>query len=293
LNAPSSKSIYAYPLKKCIIAPPKRVVYTADLAAGEDRWMANLSGDKNKQSIFLENLDGHSLNSCVYFEEEIAEIMGPVPKDHDMRMEYIREFYAHADGDDKVLKKIRFNSKAPTFKLAYGGYPDADKGGVITQEIFDNYHNVLYPGITRYREKYVLPITKQQGYIHLGLGCRIYSSKPDQAIRTLNNATVQFWSILVMIAINELNYRIREENLQDAMDVTSTIYDSIYLSVVKDSEIIAWLNENIIELMTVQWLEEETIRNEACGEIGLNWADLHRVNNHATPAEIADILEQL
>jgi hypothetical protein len=96
-----------------------------------------------------------------------------------------------------------------------------------------------------------------------------------------------------MIAINELNYRIREENLQHAMDVTSTIYDSIYLSVVKDSEIIAWLNENIIELMTVQWLEEETIRNEACGEIGLNWADLHRVNNHATPAEIADILEQL
>jgi len=66
LNAPSSRSIYAKPLKKCLIAPPGRVIYTADLSALEDRVIANLSGDVNKQNVFLEGLDGHSLNACGY-----------------------------------------------------------------------------------------------------------------------------------------------------------------------------------------------------------------------------------
>jgi hypothetical protein len=77
------------------------------------------------------------------------------------------------------------------------------------------------------------------------------------------------------------------------MAVISTIYDSIYLSSNKDPEILAWLNENLIEIMTVQYLEDEPIRNEAVGEIGLNWADLHKIPNHATPAEIATVLENM
>ena len=45
--------------------------------------------------------------------------------------------------------------------------------------------------------------------------------------------------------------------------------------------------------MTVQYLEVEVLHNEAVGEIGPNWADLHRVANQATPAEIAEILEEI
>lgn len=73
-------------------------------------------------------------------------------------------------------------------KISDGGFPDDHKGGAITQEIFDNYHNVLYPGITAYREEYVLATAREQGYLHLGLGCRIYTDNPDNDIRTLNNA---------------------------------------------------------------------------------------------------------
>lgn len=292
LNAPSSNSIYAKPLKKCLIAPPGMVIYTADLRALEDRVMANLSGDTNKQSVFLEGLDGHSLNACSYYAVKL-EKMTTMGKNTD-NIAYVKEFYRRVDEDkNTVLTKIRFDSKAPTFKLAYGGYPDADKGGVITQEIFDNYHNVLYPGITKYREKYVLPTARQKGFIHLGLGCRMYCSDAYAAIRTINNATVQFWSILTQIAINEFNYQVRKARLEEEVQVISTIYDSIYTQVMRDPEIIKWVNDTIIPIMCVQYLEDEVIHNEAIGDIGLNWADLHQVKNNASRAEIAKILKDL
>jgi hypothetical protein len=290
LNMPSSKSIYAGPLKKCFVASPRRVIYTADLSALEDRVISNLSGDINKQNIFLEDLDGHSLNACGYFSEEIEEVMG---KNTD-NVEYVRKFFYMVEEEgNKVLKAIRFRSKAPTFKLAYGGYPDSSTGGVITQEIFDNYHNILYPQITEYREKYVLPTAQKQGYIHLGLGCRIYTDNAGDAIRTLNNATVQFWSILTMIAVNELNYRIKEAGLLDKMDVISTIYDSIYVDVDKDPKVIKWLNDNIIEVLCVDYLENQVVPNAAEGEIGNNFADLFKIKNNASVRDIKKTLKNL
>jgi DNA polymerase-1 len=290
LNMPSTRSVYAKPLKKCFIAPAGMVIYAIDLAALEDRGIANLSGDTNKCNIFLKGLDGHSLNACGYFPDEVAKVMGP----NEDNVAYVKEFYHRVDDlNDAVLDAIRFRSKGPTFKLAYGGYPDEDKGGVITQEIFDNYHNVLYPGITDYRENYVLPTARRNGYIHLGLGCRLYTGDAGQDIRTLNNATVQFWSILTLIAINEFNHRICEEGLEEHVQVISTIYDSIYVQCTKDAEIIKWVNDNLAELLCVQYLEKEIVPNAAQGEIGPNWADLIKIKNNASIEEITSVLEKL
>ena len=289
LNAPSTNSIYAKPLKRCFRASDGRIIYSADLSALEDRVIANVSGDVNKCNVFLEGLDGHSLNACGYFPVEIEKYLG---KNTD-NVAYVKLFMEKVAAEIKEITEIRQKSKAPRFKLAYGGYPDAEKGGVITQELFDNYHNVLYPGITDYRENYVLPFTQQNGYIHLGLGCRLYSNDANNHIRTLHNATIQFWSILTLIAINEFNHRIREAQLEDAVEVQSTIYDSIYNNVVKDPEVIQWVNNNLIELMTVQYLEEETVHNEAEGEIGPNWAELHKIPNNASIDEIKEVLKEL
>lgn len=289
LNAPSSKSIYAKPLKRCFKAKKGFVIYTADLSALEDRVISNLSGDVNKCNVFKEGLDGHSLNACGYYSEEIEKVIGKF----DNNVDRVKAFMQQDSEENPIIKSIRQKSKGPTFKLAYGGFPDADKGGVITQEIFDRYHNVLYPGITEYRENYVLPTAVSNGYIHLGLGCRLYTDNPHNDIRTLHNATVQFWSILTLIAVNELNYRIAQENLEEYVQVQSTIYDSIYTQTYHDPEIIKWVNENLIEVLTVQYLQEEQIHNEAEGEIGLNWADLHKIPNNASIQQIEEVLERL
>ena len=208
-------------------------------------------------------------------------------------MAYVKKFMEAFDNDHPEIKKFRQKSKGPTFKLAYGGYPDDHKGGVITQEIFDRYHNILYPGITEYRENYVLPTAREQGYLHLGLGCRLYTDDASKDIRTLHNSTVQFWSILTLIAVNELNHRIREEKLSDIIQVTSTIYDSIYTQAIKDADVIKWLNDNMIEVLCTKYLEDETISNEASGEVGYNWADLTKVPNGASVDDIKVILRDL
>ena len=296
LNMPSTKSIYAKPLKKCFVAPkatkkvPKGfVIYAIDLSALEDRVISNLSGDVNKSNIFLEGLDGHSLNACGYFPDEVEAEVG----NFETTLETVKAFMKQNFEGNKIVEAIRQKSKGPTFKLAYGGFPDAEKGGVITQEIFDNYHNVLYPDITRYREEYVLPTTIENGYIHLGLGCRMYSDDPRGDIRTLHNATVQFWSILTLIAINELNYRIERDGLQDKVQVCSTIYDSIYFYVENDPETIKWLNDNAVEVLCVDYLVDQNVKNDAEGEIGMNWCDLIKVPKNSSVKEIKEIINQL
>ena len=114
LNMPSTKSIYAEPLKKCIVAPPGYVVWTIDYSALEDRVIANLSNDTNKLDIFREGLDGHSLNAVGYFPEKVAKILGP----NEDNVAYVKAFKQGVDDGNKDLKKIRQEGKGPTFGLA-------------------------------------------------------------------------------------------------------------------------------------------------------------------------------
>lgn len=294
LNAPSTNSRFAKAIKKCFTAPKGYVILTADYSALEDRVIASLSRDTNKCDIFLKNLDGHSLNALGYFKDKIKEIMtltGDIPTD-------AANFKKLVDDGDVSASKLRQESKGPTFGLAYGAFPPKIAATLKipieeAQNIFDNYHNVLYPGITNYRENYVLPTAKEEGEIHLGLGFSLKTDDADRDIRTLANATCQFWSILTALTINKMHQAIDAMGYQNKVKVVSTIYDSIYLEVIEDPKIIKWVNDNLIKFMLVDFMENQTIHNEAKSEIGYDWANLVAIENNATIEEVKTALAKL
>ena len=116
LNTPSTGSIYAKPVKRCFTAKDGWIFYVVDLAALEDRVIANLSEDKNKCSIFLDGVDGHCLNSYAYYKEEIETELPRLPNENDT--DYIKRYYQEVEDGNKTLKAIRQKSKPNTFLLS-------------------------------------------------------------------------------------------------------------------------------------------------------------------------------
>ena len=289
LQLPSTGSIYAKPIKKCFVASPGNVILTADYSALEDRILASITRDTNKCAVFTDGVDGHSLGAVSYYPDQVAtqfQLSGDLIAD-------AKRFYELVESGNKPLKELRQKGKAVTFKLAYQGLADADRGGVITEEMYQNYHTNLYPGVRKYIDEYVLPTARANDKLHLGLGFYITTDNPDKDYRTLHNATIQFWSILSILAINELHRRIDANGLHNDIKVISSIYDSIYIECTADPTIIKWANDNLIECMVKDFMPDQAIPNVSEAEIGLNWAELHAVPNNATIDEISTILESL
>ena len=222
----------------------------------------------------------------MYFKSAFERICGKLPH---------RELTIRAkelmDAGNAEIKDLRQKSKSVTFGASYGAFPPKIANSINcsleeAEQIFHAYHNELYPKITEYRENYVLPTCRQHKKLHLGLGFYINTKDPDADIRTLANASIQFWSILSILAINELHRRIDSAGYQSQIKVISSIYDSIYLEVLDDPAIIQWANNNLIECMTRDFMPNQTVPNVAESEIGYSWASLKPIPNNATLDEI-------
>ena len=296
LNMPSTGSIYAKPIKKLLVSSDKdHVIYQVDLSALEDVTIANLSRDKNKCAIFLDGIDGHCMNSYYYFRNEIEKELPRLPDEteHD----YIRRYKQAVEDGNKVLKKIRQKSKAVTFGLSFGCFPKKIAQTIKCSmkeatEIFNNYHNKLYFSINGLREA-IARYADRHKYIPLGLGCTLHTDNISKDIRTVFNAYTQFWDVISLLTMNKLNTLIKENNMQDKIEIISTIYDAIYFNVAKDAKVIHWLNNNVIKLLTTDMFYGIIVHNSAEGEIGYNWTDTVHIPNNANIFMIKHCLEEL
>ena len=89
-----------------------------------------------------------------------------------------------------------------------------------------------------------------------------------------------------------MNFLIEEKGLGQDVEIVSSIYDSIYIYVRRDAELIQWVNDTIIPLLTKDFLKDIIVHNEATGEIGYNWFDTIPLNNNASLEEIKEALEK-
>ena len=293
LNMPSSKSIYAKPLKKCLVAPPGFLIAGSDYSALEEVVAANNTLDKNKVKILAGGYDSHCFHTLYYWKEEVEKYLGP----SDDSLEFNKLFKAKTK-DIPELDKLRSNSKPVSFGLGYGCQPPKVAHQLKSsleegEHIWNTYHFSLYPDVTKYREDHVLAPAKKDGKVYLGLGLSLKTDHAEKDIRTLYNAKQQFWSLLTLLVITKMNKLIKANNLQDDIQVIATIYDSIYFNVRDNTQTIKWLNDNLIPIMIADFLTTQPVKNKAALDIGHSFADMIEIPNNASIEQIEEALQTL
>lgn len=336
LNLPSSASVFAKPIKKCISVPNDEWAWlTLDYQALEVSVSASVSGDEVLLKALREGFDMHCNNSAAYFKEEIESILGV----NDGSIEWNKK-YKEATKTNARLDKLRSMSKPVTFSLTYlasvpglykavgylgstfedqikvqgykfttdvtlitgfkgGTYYAADRDAewfdVEDYKLLDSkyheffeqavlpakrmhytYHNELYYGLKSYREDSVLPEAKKYKNVHLGLGLHInQTTKLNMAsIRTLNNVIYQGFSMLSLIALEKFRRIVYDKNYQDRVQIVSSIYDSVYVLVKRDPELIKWAAAELTKQMEVDYLVDQPMKLSADAEISLtDWSN--------------------
>jgi len=295
VTQPVGHKVYGKTVKSMFVAPPGRILAAVDYNGLENHINACLTKDATTIKLLSPDpvtqlmWDMHTLHSTIFFKEQWEELTNEPFNDS---IQYNQLCYELTDSNKKA-KQLRSDSKPCTFKMAYGGFPDAHKGGSITEEIFERYHNELYPGVTKFKEDYVIPASEEQGYLHLNWGLRVYSDDPKKNLLALNNANFQGYSDLTLIAATNFRKAYLTNGNPHNIKGLNIIHDALYYELDDTIEAVKWLNDHLIPIMTQDFLINQTVHLRAECDFGYNQAVMVTLPNNADLACLKNILTKL
>jgi len=295
VTQPVGHKVYGKLVKQMFIAPKGRILAAVDYNGLENHINACLTKDETTIKLLSPDpetglmWDMHTLHSTIFFKEKWEALTG---KTFENTIHYNNMCY-ELTNTNKEASQLRTDSKACTFKLAYGGYPDSDKGGVITQEIFDRYHEELYPGVNAFKNEYVIPQAMNEKFIHLNWGLKLQADDPRSSLLPINNANFQGYSDLTSIAgVKFRNTYLANGNPYNIIGL-NIIHDALYYELDDTPEAVKWLNDNLVDCLTPDFLINQTVHLRAEVDYGYNQKDMVTMPNNADLSTITNKLKEL
>ncbi len=287
-----SGSTYGKLIKQCFQAPKGWIFCGADFNSLEDYISALTTKDPNKLQVYTQGYDGHCLRAFSYFPERLPGIVDTVESINSIKEKF---------------PEIRQLSKTPTFALTYAGTYITLMKNLGFDEKTAKKIEAAYHELYRVSDRWVqakMDQAAKDGYVDVAFGLRVrtpllaqvlrgHRTPPYEAeaeARTAGNALGQSYGLLNNRAANAFMKRVwASEFRYDVMPV-ALIHDAVYLLVRDRSDVVAWVNQALIEEM--QWQELPEIQHD---EVKLGaaldlywptWANTLTLPNGASQDEI-------
>ena len=240
-------------VREAFVAPPGRLIASADYSQIELRIMAHLSGDESLLNAFTQGLDVHRATAAAVFGVEV----------------------------DQVSSQQRRYAKVINFGLIYGmsSFGLAKNLGIETKSAaayIDRYFQ-RYPGVKQYMDD-TKAAAKAQGYVETVFGRRLYlpeinspnGPRRSAAERAAINAPMQGTAAdLIKKAMVEVQ-RVLDEQRPDVLMIMQ-VHDELVFELPAEHE--AWVRTEVPRIMA----EVAELKVPLLAEVGVgpNWDKAH------------------
>ena len=297
-NLPSSGNDFAKYIKQMVAAPEGWLFVGADFSSLEDKIITLLTRDPNRMKVYTDGYDGHSLRAFSYFRDQMPDITDDLESINSIGKKY---------------KKLRQDSKAPTFALTYAGtWSTLVKNCGFTEEqaksIEARFHELYSVSDEWTAAK--LALAKDRGWTTLAFGLRLRTpvlkasvtgnARPQEAAaeeRSAGNAFGQSYGLLNSRAAHAFMDRVIEAKLWNDIRPAAQIHDAQYYWVRKSVKLLKWVNDNLIPEM--EWDDLPELKHDTI-KLGGNlivyapdWSTEISLPNGASYKVIGDLLNEV